>query len=86
MSDYTGLAMMTTMVTVGSTEVALIHKHKAPSIRPVIGGFALGLFLFAAGAVNPQIASLFCYLIITGALLINGGALLNSLATAQKGK
>lgn len=75
MSNFTGLAMVTCVITVGATEAALIKKHKTPSIRPVIGGFVLGLFLFAFGIMNEELATLFCYLIIVGALLINGASL-----------
>lgn len=75
MSDLTSLAMVTAVVTTGATEAALIKKGSGPTMRPVIGGFLLGLFLFAAGMINPRIATLFCYLIIIGALLINGASL-----------
>lgn len=75
MSNFTGLAMVTSTIAVGATEAALVKKGAGPSMRPVIGGFLLGLFLFAVGIVNEQIGTLFCYLIIVGALLINGASL-----------
>ena len=51
-------------------------------MSPVLGGFALGLFLFAAGIASERLASMLCLLFVVGSLLINGQnlfALLNSL-------
>lgn len=75
MANFQSLAMMTTVVAVGSTEAARIKKGSAPSIKPVISGFILGLFLFAFGAALESVATAFCYLIIVSSLLINGAAL-----------
>jgi len=77
---YTTLAFTTVVVAVGGAEAArLAHRDAsgaaAPqpfSMSPVIGGFVLGLFLFAAGIASEYIATLFCYLIIISSLLVNG--------------
>jgi len=75
MPNFTSLAMVTSVVTTGATEAALLKKGKPPTMKPVIGGFLLGLFLFGLGMVNERIGTLFCYLIIVGALLVNGASL-----------
>jgi uncharacterized membrane protein YdcZ (DUF606 family) len=78
-----GLAILTVLVTVGSTEANRIVNGKKTESSPVIGGFILGIFLFAFMMVNPKLGSRFCYLIIISALLINGGGLTKAL-TVQK--
>lgn len=76
MADAQSLAMTTVLIAVGSTEAALISKKKAPTMKPVIGGFILGVFLMALAAVNNDVTAKFCYLIILGSLLVNGAAAL----------
>lgn len=75
MADIQSLAMVTTLVTVGSTEAARLKKGHAPTMQPVIAGFILGVFLFGFGMASPRITALFCYLIMIGAVLVNGAAL-----------
>lgn len=77
-----GLAIMTVLVTVGSTEANRIVNGKPMNISPVLGGFVLGIFLFAFLMVNPKLGSKFCYLIIISALLINGGGLTKALTVS----
>lgn len=88
MSSYTLTAVATVAVVVAGAEVSrLDHQrqnkdHPAwkqwdikPAIHPVIGGFTLGLFLFAAGMASEHLATLLCLLIVVSSLLINGPAL-----------
>lgn len=54
-------------------QIALKQKRPVGSVMsPVLGGFALGLFLFAAGIAHERLASMLCLLIVIGSLLING--------------
>lgn len=70
--SYTGTALATVVVVVGSTEAARLTTNKPLTVSPVVAGFALGLFLFTAGMVNENAASKLCILIILGALVKNG--------------
>lgn len=79
-----GLAIITVLVAVGSTEANRITSGQPMEMQPVIGGFILGLFLFTLLAVNNDLGTKFCYLVIVGALLINGAGLFNALS--PKGK
>lgn len=74
-----GLAILTVVVTVGSTEANRVMNGKEQTGSPIIGGFILGIFLFAFMAVNPSLGSKFCYLIIISALLLNGNGLAKAL-------
>lgn len=75
MANLTNLVMTTAVVAAGSTEAARLAKKQAPTMKPVIGGFLLGLFLFALGMMSDRLATMFCILIIIGSLLINGVSL-----------
>lgn len=88
MSDFTGMAFTTVAIAVGSTEAKRVADMKwntdnphakprdlVPVMTPVLGGFVLGIFLFAFGMVNEYLANLFCILIIVGSLLTNGVAM-----------
>lgn len=72
MANFTGLAFTTCVVVVGSTEAKLLAEKKPLAMKPVIGGFMLGIFLFAIGMANESIATKMCALIIVTALLLNG--------------
>lgn len=77
MSDITPLAVTTVLIAVGGAEAARLvtkdpNRPHGFGMKPVIGGFILGLFLFAAGMVSEYLASLLCYLIIISSLLLNG--------------
>jgi uncharacterized membrane protein YdcZ (DUF606 family) len=74
-----GLALLTVLVAVGSTEASRMVKGQKPTMSPVIGGFVLGIFLFSFMSIHPALGSKFCYLIIVSALLINGGDLAKAL-------
>lgn len=79
------MAFTTVVIAVGSAEAKRVVDSKwntdnphakprelTPVMTPVLGGFVLGIFLFAFGMVNEYLANLFCILIIVGSLLING--------------
>lgn len=90
MSNYTATAVTAVVVVVAGAEVTRLAALKAgkpaPSsvMGPVLGGFTLGVFLFAAGIANEYLASLFCLLLIIGSLLVNGPALFAVLTPATK--
>ena len=69
---YTTLAMTTAVITAASSEAKLLADKKPLAMKPVIGSFILGLFLFAFGMANENLATKFCYLVIASALLMNG--------------
>lgn len=66
------LPFITVGIAVGSNEAKKLVSGKGLDIQPVIGGFVLGIFLFAMYELNEKIATRFCILIIVTALLING--------------
>jgi hypothetical protein len=51
---------------------------------PVLGGFALGLFLFAAGIAHERLATMLCLLIVITSLMLNGQNLFTLLSTISK--
>ena len=71
-TDASGMIMATVTITVGSTLGAQFVRKEKLSIRPVLGGFALGTILLLGAMVSPGMAIAFCWLTIIGALLING--------------
>lgn len=83
----TGLITTAILVTVAGTEAKTISNHydaqnhfvaaQSLSMKPVIGGFALGLMLFAFDAVNSEITKYVAILILITSLLMNGQYLLN---------
>ena len=77
MIPYTPLAMTTVLVAVGGAEATRLSKKEPLGMSPVIGGFALGIFLFALGMITEDLASKLCLLIIVAALLKNGKALVS---------
>lgn len=96
MPSYPLTALATVAVVVAGAEVSRTanadwnkkNPRSAPkntaAMPPVIGGFTLGVFLFAAGMANEQIASLVCLLIVVGSLLRNGPQLLAVLTPLTK--
>ena len=63
-------------VVVASTESKKLIEKKSLTMRPVIAGFILGIFLFAIDSANPDISKRFQVLLIVGALLVNGSDLI----------
>jgi len=52
------------VVTVGLAETDKVIHKQGMTIRPVIGGFILGLFLYAISSVDAQLGSLFALLVV----------------------
>jgi len=67
-------------IAVGSNEAKKLSTGKGVTVEPVIGGFILGLFLFAITAFNEGLGNKFCYLVIAAAALTNGAATLQTLS------
>lgn len=98
MPSYTSTVLGTVVVAVGGAEVTRLadlkwnSDHKNPvqqrrvgsAMSPVLGGFALGLFLFAAGIASEHLASMLCLLIVVASLLINGKNLFTVLTSITK--
>lgn len=68
----TTLIMLTSATVCVSTEAKNIYTGHGLAMKPVIGAFGLGIFLFILAAANVSIAQKFCYLCIVAALLVNG--------------
>lgn len=95
MPSYTLTAVTTVAVVVASTEASRItaiqHNAKYPKAKvkvigamsPVLAGFTLGLFLFAAGMANERVATLLCVLLCVSALLVNGIPLISLLSNLK---
>lgn len=58
-----------TAVAIGETKS--YRTNKSLAMKPVVGGFVAGIFLFALDAVSPTIAKAFAVLVIVGALVVN---------------
>lgn len=69
---YTGLVLLTVIVAVGSTEAKNLMTKQSLTMKPVVGGFLLGVFLFIFGMVNETLGTKFAQLTIVAALLVNG--------------
>lgn len=62
-------------VTIGFTETdQLMHGHGF-TMRPIIGGFILGLFLFGINELDAGLGSLFAVLIVVNAIIQHGSIL-----------
>lgn len=78
MPNYTTTAVLTVAVAVGGAEATRLAKARDGAdnpgtvMGPVLGGFTLGLFLFAAGMASEYLATLLCILIALSSLLLNG--------------
>lgn len=70
--DYTTTAVLTVLVVVGGTEAKSLIKGQPPTLKPVVSGFLLGLFLFTFGLLSESLATKVCYLIVAASLLVNG--------------
>lgn len=65
-------AFVSVGVVVASAEAKRITHGEAPNMKPIIGGFMLGLFLLGLGSANNMLADRFALLIVISALLVNG--------------
>lgn len=75
----TGVITTVGIVVATSESAALITKRSL-SMRAVLGGFVLGVFLFPLDSAKPDLAKTVMTLIVISALLINGAPLLELLA------
>lgn len=73
------MGLLTVIVVVASGEAKNFLVDKKFTIKPVIGGFILGAFLFALEAWNDELATRIDVLVIIGALLLNGGSITTAL-------
>ena len=78
--DYTTTAVLTVLVVVGGTEAKGLIKGQAPTLKPIVSGFLLGLFLFTFGLLSESLATKVCYLIVAASLLVNGLPLIQAVS------
>lgn len=97
MPDISASVITTVVVAVAGAEVTRLanqkynadnpktEQRKVPTVMaPVIGGFVLGLALFAASIASEYLTSLLCLLIVISSLLINGQNLFTALTPKAK--
>lgn len=82
--DYSTTAVLTVLVVVGSTEATALIKGKPPTLKPVVSGFLLGLFLFTFGLLSEPLATKVCYLVVATSLLVNGIPLIQAVSGVKK--
>lgn len=69
--------IITSVATVVATSEAKVFSNGGKlTMEPVVGGFIVGIFLFALDEVSPEVAKWFAILVLVGALLRNGTFLL----------
>ena len=73
------MGLLTVIIVVSTGEAKDFFVNKKFTIKPVIGGFILGVFLFALEAWNDELATRIDTLIIIGALLVNGQSITTAL-------
>ena len=79
------LGVMTAVtVVVATSESNALLSRGTFTMRPLIAGFILGIFLFALDSANAKMSSVFITLIIITAILVNGEPLLKLLTAAPK--
>lgn len=71
-------------IVVATSESAALIKRHSLSMKSVIGGFVLGVFLFPLDSANPELAKSVMILIVISALIINGAPLIELLSKAPK--
>ncbi len=79
----TGVITTVGLVVASSESANIIKKHSL-SMRAVIGGFLLGLFLFPLDSAKPELAKSVMVLLVISSLLINGDSLVKLLSNAPK--
>ena len=77
--DYTSLVLITCLTVVGTGEAKGVVTGKKPTMRPVLAGFLLGVFLFIFGLASDSFGAKICYLVIVFALIANGLPLVQAL-------
>jgi len=79
------LAIPATVATVvGLTEADYVLHGKPPTMKPVIGGFVLGLALFGLSTLDSRLAVLFGVLFVVTALVEHGVSVFNALGGNTK--
>jgi hypothetical protein len=71
MSDANAVIMTSVVVATGVTLIADQQENKL-SMRPIIGGWVLGLILFLIATFDDDIAKAFAVLVLVTAVLMNG--------------
>lgn len=69
-------------IVVATSESASLMKRGSLSMRVVIGGFILGLFLFPLDSSSPEFAKSVMILIVISSFLVNGQDLFKLLSKA----
>lgn len=67
------------MVTVGFTEADSLASGKGLRMRPVIGGFILGIFLYAIMEIDSGLGSIFAILVSLNAVIEHGNTVFGKL-------
>lgn len=62
----------TILFTAGLAEADLILHKKPPVMKPIIGGFILGIGLYGLFELDTRLGSLFCVLLVVNAFLQHG--------------
>lgn len=83
MADQSAVIPVSLVVTGISTYVHELGQGKL-TVRPLLGVMFLGMFLYGLGSFEPGLANGFALLIMTTALLVNGGALFSAISNALK--
>lgn len=71
MSDPNSVIMTSVVVATGVTLIADQQQSKL-TMRPIIGGWILGLILFLIATFDEDIAKMFAVLVLVTAVLMNG--------------
>lgn len=79
------LAVPAAVITVvGLSEADSVITHSKFIMKPVIGGFILGLFLYAIGELSPYLGTMFAVLVVVSALLTHGQSVFNKIGGKLK--
>jgi len=84
--NYQSLVMTTCAIVAASAESKSITTEKKLVMRPIVGAFGLGIFLFIFGMANQSIGQKFCYLVMITAVLTNGNSLISMLTPKPQKK
>lgn len=76
-----GFVVPVTIATiVGMSEADTVIKGHPPTVKPVIGGFILGIFLYAIMELDTRLGSLFAGLIVLNSIVQHGSTVFGRLA------
>lgn len=82
MSDYTIPTVV--LFTTGLTELDYALHKQAPTMKPVLGGFLVGIGLYALTELDQRLGSLFAILIVLTAFLTHGLSVFRAVNTSKK--